>query len=274
MSKRLVALSLCSAVLVGCGSGNSSGGKGSFSEYSLSEYEGRSVNTETLAGTWVAVGTGVENFPGRDGGRGDKRYAVKEYFVISQAEDGYTKSSCEQYSSYDISLSDGVIEFEDFKGNVTDNKIISGTVSKEDRGVDETAGPYYFTETANIQAIKISDNTDSFAQLAFNVGEGEETLDLLCYQQSNGYIDYKNYDLSFVSVDTYPSQMFQYNGDIPSAFLYVSKDFSDYEFDSDDAGNSIVFDINADSEFSEIVTFNASDNSDSITGTINVTLPQ
>ncbi|MGK0443835.1 MAG: hypothetical protein ACJA1U_000763 [Bermanella sp.] len=274
MSKRLVALSLCSAVLVGCGSGDSSGAEGSFSEYSLSEYEGRSVNTETLAGTWVAVGTGVENFPGVDGGRGDKRYAVKEYFVISQSEDGYTKSGCEQYSSNDISLSDGVIEFEDFKGNVTDNKIISGSVFKEDRGEAETADSYYSTETVSIQAIKISDNTDSFAQLAFNVGEGEETLDLLCYQQSNGYIDYKNYDLSFVSVDTYPSQMFQYKGDIPSAFLYVSKDFSDYEFDSDDAGNSIVFDINADSEFSEIVTFNASDNSDSITGTVSITLPQ
>ena len=42
--------------LVGCGSGSDSSFE--VDEYSISAYEGRSVSTETLASTWVAVGTG------------------------------------------------------------------------------------------------------------------------------------------------------------------------------------------------------------------------
>lgn len=53
MSSKIIAMGLCGALLVGCGGSNSPNHE--LNEYTVSDFEGRIVSEDTLAGTWVAV---------------------------------------------------------------------------------------------------------------------------------------------------------------------------------------------------------------------------
>lgn len=270
MSKRLMTLGLCGAMLLGCGSESDS----SFNvdEYSLSAYEGRSVSTETLAGTWVAVGTGFDDINSNVAGSVEKHFAFKEYFVISPSEGVYQKRNCREDAAVDILVSDSVIEFDTFEGTIIDNKQMSVTSIVEESYQDEDES-YTTKETINMIALKISDETTSFANISANDGSGEQSDNLFCFSQSNGYIESKRANVSFVKIETYSGSMAKYEGDEFSKWIDIFVGNLIYYFTTDESGHAISFDISSDSSLQDTITFNASDNSDSVIGKIKVDLP-
>lgn len=273
MSSKIIAMGLCGAILVGCGGSGSSNHE--LNEYTVSDFDGRVVSEDTLAGTWVAVGSGVDDFQGIEGGRGEKRFVLKEYFVISgDVDSGFKKHSCSKFAEFDISVNETAIEFDEFSGIVTDNKMISGQSFHEDNYQDEeTEVNYYSSETINFTALKISDATSSFARISVNDGSGEQSQDLFCYRQFNGYFDYNNWDVNFVEIETIFGSMAENKGSFANISIYISTGGIENDFHTDDEGHSVSFELITDSSLSETVTFSAFDNSDSVTGTITVQLP-
>ncbi|NVK39130.1 MAG: hypothetical protein HWE18_14480 [Gammaproteobacteria bacterium] len=263
MSKRLVALSLCSAVLIGCGSGSDSSSH-ELKEYSLADYQDRVVSSATPTGTWVAVGSGLQESTGFQGGLVKNHFAVKEYFIITENEGGYRKADCELGGFEQVSITDNQITIGSFSGTITDNQLMSG----QDL-VEQSFEEYESTRTTSLAVIKISDATANFGSVIIN-DSGEETVDgVSCYQQLNGYIDYKNFDESYSRINAGYTSFNDTRGD----FAYKSIDTYYYNFDTDDAGHSVEFDVSVDSNFSESISFSASDGVDSVTGTLTVQLP-
>ena len=268
MSHKLFALGFASAVLVGCGSGSDSAG--SVTEYDLSEYEGRSVSTDTLAGTWVAIGTGSDQFSHSEGVT-TRNTAVKEYFVIKDTGNGYTKPRCDYETNYNVLLEGDSIQVNDFVGTVTDNKTITGKIV--DSYTETEGGEDYAQESiTNLTIVKISDSVSAIAKVTANVNVETVEKDVFCYQQSNTAARFKSLSAKALEIETPVIELTRWVGDEGYTAL-DSYAFSVF-LDTDD-GDNISFDVNTDSSLSETVTFTASSvtNTDSVTGSIVVQLP-
>lgn len=268
MSQKVWALGLASAVLVGCGSGSDSAG--SVTEYDLSEYEGRTVATDTLAGTWVAIGTGSDEFSHSEGVTLRNR-AVKEFFVIKDTGNGYTKPRCDYETNYNVVLEGDSIQVNDFVGTVTDNKTITGKIV--DSYTETEGGEDYAQESiTNLTIVKISDSVSAIAKVTANVNGETVEKDVFCYQQSNTAARFKSLSAKALEIETPVIELTRWVGDEGYTAL-DSYAFSVF-WDTDD-GDNISFDVNTDSSLSETVTFTASSgtNNDSVTGSIVVQLP-
>lgn len=262
--KAVLVAALGSVVLVGCGSGSDS--VGPVSEYSLSDYEGRTVSEATLAGTWVAVGTGYQEASSSKG-TSTKNFATKEYFVITGTDGNYVKSSCSYSSTYNISQEGDRIEFDDFVGSLTSNKSMTGKIEESFSYEDED---YVETSETNLTAVKISDDTGSVATITAVVNGQDSEAELFCYQQSNSVAKFKSLSAVSEEISTSILDLERWTGDDGYTALYSSE----YSVDLDtDFGDSVNFEINVDSSLSETVNFNATDGSASVTGSIVVQLP-
>lgn len=270
MGKRLVALSLCTAILVGCGSGSSSSPK--VNEYSLSEYEGRAVSTDSLAGTWVAVGTGYFEYNYSDGTSERTDFAIKEYFIISESGDAYEKQECNGGNEV-LTLVGDEVNTENFVGVSTDKKLITGKLYEND--FDDVT-------SADLTMIKISDSVNSIGSASVNVaGSGIDSVSVGCFQQSNGvgtyeeevYGSFKNYT---VGVFNSYNQIFYERqfGEYAYQDLEVYTQSTDAGFGSY-TGDTIVFDVNEDNTLTSAISFSAvsSGSEGSLTGTISINLP-
>jgi hypothetical protein len=234
-------------------------------ESSLSGYEGRVVSTDTLSGTWVAVGSGSYSFS-YNGQIDNEDFSFKEYFVVTgSSADGYQKSSCSVYPNA-IVLNNNEISFDNFTGTLTENKSIIGAISETGQ-YDET--------TINLSIIKISNATDAIGAIDSRIGsESGNSTDIFCYQQVNGKGLYNEESYGSQYVYTSPVELTSFTGAINYNLLLLSAPLSDGYLDTDNEGESVIFSVNAISNLSETVTFNASNNSTSFTGTIQVDLPQ
>jgi hypothetical protein len=270
MNKIINGLACCGIAmsLVGCGS--DSDDSGALVEFSLSGYEGRVVSTDTLSGTWVAVGVGVENIEA-EGITSTENLVLKEYFTITGSnESGYEKTRCEYAGTENITLSpvNNEFSFGEVTGTIIDNKSITATFKQS---FDDDS--FSSVRTINLSAIKISDATSSIGTITADIAGAESlSIDISCYQQINGKGSGGGSSYSSQFVDTSSLQFQRYTGE----FGYRSLDSSLLRFylDTDEAGQSVSFDVNAVSDLSETVTFSGSDNSTSVTGIIQVDLPQ
>lgn len=268
MNKIINGLACCGIAmsLVGCGS--DSDDSGALATLSLNDYEGRVVSTDTLSGTWVAVGTGTYSYT--EPGYSDKEdLVVKEYFVITGDSDvGYTRANCESYGTESIIINANSIEFGNVTGTVVDNKSMTAVSSYEVSYSDDDLE----SRKIDLSIIKISDATDSFGTVKANVaGSGSIDSDISCYQQVNGkgVVDGDSYTSNYIY--TTPVELNKFIG----AFDFTSLSSSSYQtyVYSDEAGQSASFEVTATSSLTESVTFSASDNTKSATGTISVSLP-
>jgi hypothetical protein len=252
--------------LVGCGSDSDDGS--ALAEFSLNDYEGRVVSTDTLSGTWVAVGTGTYSYTDPD--YSDKEDLVlKEYFVITGDSDaGYTRANCESYGTESIIINANSIAFGNVTGTVADNKSMTAVSYYKDEFSDGSIE----SSTIDLSIIKISDATDSFGTVKANVaGFGPIDSDISCYQQVNGKGVARGESYTSNYVFTTPVELNKFVG----AFDYTSLSSSLYStyIYSDEAGESASFEVNATSALTESVTFSASNSTKSVTGTISVSLP-
>jgi hypothetical protein len=267
MSKRLVALSLCSAVLVGCGSGSDSSFK--VDEYSISEYEGRAVNTETLAGTWVAVGTGSIS-----SSKGSANLAFKEYFVIRETLEGYEQARCEygfeplmlsgnEYSTkYESDYSD------ELTGAVANNSQITGSGE---------IILYGSTTSTNFFAVKISNDVTSLGKLSLNVSQAGEveqsSVDLYCAHQAN--VSGNLNDSGDITTEQY-----EFSDESDRALLIdkitgaVSNTWFDgyLNFDTEN-GDSVNFEVVGETALTLSMNISGSSDYQSGTGTVMIQLP-
>ena len=255
---------LATALLMGCG-GSSSGGS-SVSEYDLSAYEGREVSTDTLAGTWVAVGTGRNEYI--DSETQIDEYAVKEYFVITGSGSTFSKARCDSASTRTLTLSEGVVTGGDFTGTVTENKLIVGKeVSNFGSGND-----YSGKENLALTMVKISDLVEPVVtvDVATTAGNIEGTLS--CFQQSNGNIAVNGSRVAtFKDFNAYPFKVRYSVSSHHESTSLTSQDPSVY-LDTD-LNNTVSFELITDSSLSETLAISAYNNAVSLSGTVIVSLP-
>lgn len=263
MSSKIIAMSLFGALLVGCGSSDSSN---KVSQFDLTDYEGRTVNTDTLAGTWVAVGTGTYKYS--DANDTDyEELALKEYFVITgTSETGYEKQSCEGNYSDQVQITGNHISFGVVSGTVVDNSAITAIL------LDSYEGNSYSEESKlNLTAVKISDEIAAIGSFDGSTNSGNFERGLYCYQQVNGKGSYNGESYSSTYFYSTQFQIDSFSGAFDYTNIYSFNPF--INLNSIYEGESVSFNVTSSTALSETVIFSASDNSDSVTGTITVQLP-
>lgn len=269
--KAVLAALMSSTVLVGCGSGSDSESLGSASEYNLSDYEGRSVSSDTLAGTWVAVSSGYSELT-HSQGTTKTNLSGKEYFVITKEGNDYHKASCGYDTTNKITLDGGSLEVkaEKFVGTVTDNKTITGKIEFDINDIEDNETG---SVLQNIEIVKISDEIGSLAMVTVNVNSVNDETAISCYQKSNSTFTFGSLSGKSEEIKTPLVDINRLNGGGDDSELsYTNWPSVDLDFESY-KGHSVSFDVNVDSSLSETVNFTASNGSDSVTGTIVVQLP-
>lgn len=264
---------LATALLTGCG-GSSSGGGTSVSEYDLGAYEGRNVDTATLAGTWVAVGTGSNSSEG-DGDSVSTSFAVKEFFIIKgDSPSNYKKSSCDTSADKTIESIGTEIQVDNFVGEVENNTRVVGVKS-----TSVSSGGFTSSETINLILIKISDSTDSFADLDASGSIGGNSAEyrdvpVSCFNQVRGTYTVNGHSTTFEELTFLSgSEITRYHGSTGFTDFYENFTGFSLTLDTDELGESVTYDLTVNSSQSEVLTFSASDNSNSVTGTLTITLP-
>ena len=273
-----ISLILSTTLLIACGSSSSDSNKPK--PYSLDDYQGRTVSSDSLAGTWVSVGTGEINYSS-DFGDAYEEYSSKEYFVIRSVRASlYQKASCFSHF-YDIEIEgDSEFSFEGIKGSFTNNNSFSGE-RKTDVQLDDTPDGSY-SESSNEQFImvKISDDVESIGWVATTI-DGDRFIldDAYCFIQIsrrmniiNSEIDGIYSEISYtVGVDgEYNISMSEWEPKTVDAVVNMFVQGQD--FTSQDSSDT-DFTINYESSFSHGITFSASGMGRDIGGDIEIELP-
>ncbi|GAA6134149.1 hypothetical protein NBRC116188_09380 [Oceaniserpentilla sp. 4NH20-0058] len=263
--KALLATTLCSAVLVGCGSGSSGSNGPSVSEYSLDSFQGRSVSTQSIVGTWVMTGTiDIEASSSQKSANGKE--ALKETFIIVEDSGSLYKLTCDETYAARVSVNGDTISFSGLNATLNNNSEFSGTNSESiyDSGVT-------INVTLDLDAVKISDSTNPLATLNISNDTESDSGGLGCVSQSNGYVNASAESVSFETVQTHYVDLERYTGDDGYTAIYTDLQ-GYYDYDTD-YGDSVEFDILTHSESSQVISFNGSDRYGNISGAINVNLP-
>jgi hypothetical protein len=200
--KNLLLLSI-TILVAACGGGSSSSNK--LSPYSLDDYRGRNVSSDSLAGTWVSVSE-WQAFQFYDDIYRDYLVA-KEYFVITENDGVYARTSCDidtsdflktyddfdssiDVNSEDIERNGDEVSFGWITGTVIDNQYLS-MLSKEDVLFE---GKNYSNYTS-FKMIKISDSTESIGiSETLVTGNDKEESGINCLSESKWLKEFDSSD--------------------------------------------------------------------------------
>ena len=265
--KSLLAVVMCSAALVGCGSGDG----GSNGAYSINEYKGRSVSSNSLLGTWVSVSSSDLEATGKGdyiGYRHQESYNNKEFFAIIEIENQLYKTDC-TYGRIPLEVSGNSIKYsEDDVLTITNNSTFIGSGS-EQYSDDEGSGSFNWS----VEAVKVSDSTANFVTLSLNRTDGYSNSGLLdCvevsnYSKSGSNPEEGSYIYKEEQVITWPIEFINVDygdGDGYVALESFVSDLSDYDTDF---GDSVSFSVESNEE---VINFSATDESSTLTGVISV----
>ena len=258
-----IALVLSAALLSACG--GSSKSKQSVAEFSLTPYEGRTVSSDSIVGTWVSVSEGEETYVD-DEFTGNYDVAAKEYFTIRDSGFGYVKDSCESGFNT-VSQINGRIEFGGISGTLINNQKISATSIEEGSG---------YTRSYSYEMVKISDSTQAFGVVNITeAGNGVITENVSCFQQSSALESYSDsndtYKLEGYLVRTVDYSMIdlqKWSGTYGYTYIY-----SDGSFFDTDYGDTVDFRVSSNSSTAHNISYNGSNNTEDISGTIQIQLP-
>ncbi len=172
-----IALILSTVLLTACGGSSDSNG---VTPYSLSDYKGRNVSSDSLVGTWVSVSTGQRILAGYSAYTEyiEVSYSKKQYFVVTETEAGYTKASCNGGNEL-IEQNGEQVSFGDVTGIVTENKSLIFSKSSElsFKGVT-------YSEFQNFEMIKISDSVEKMGVVSLTgFPYDDHELDVGCFNQ-------------------------------------------------------------------------------------------
>lgn len=262
-----IALALSSTLLSACG-GSSSKSTSSMASFSLDSYEGRSVTSTSLEGTWVSVGTGDATIIDSDFTE-EYDFSVKEYFLIAAIEGGYIKASCDGGIS-SIQQSGDQISFEGMNGTLTNNQSISASLV-----IDDNAGGVSYSEHDTFTMLKISDSVGYIGSLETKEpGSSQSTQRVICFKQLQGNVTWDgDYDTSIetysVGLDNAPSlSLEKWEGGV----TYTALNLNGETFESS-SNDTVGFSVNSDTTLQNNISFYGSNYSDDVTGTIQIQLP-
>lgn len=148
-----ISLMLSTILLIACGSSSSNSNKPK--PYSLDDYRGRMVSSDSLAGTWVSVSEWQYFQYGNEVHR--DYFVSKKYFLITGVEGEYAMSSCDNGYS-DLLIND--YSPYSFSDTTIENQYFSTSESEE---VNFDGRNYL--NFRSFEMIKISDNTDNLGLL-------------------------------------------------------------------------------------------------------------
>ncbi len=272
-----MALGLSVSLLTACG-GSSSSSSDSVQEYDLSTYEGRSVSTETLVGTWVMVATGTQLSTFSDITMSSSS-ATKEYFVVRETESGgFESSDCDSGFST-LVIEGNIMTLNGGTATITDNQKVSGSLEINFVSEGELEG-YNITRTATFQSVKISDEVESIGSVSKAIA-GEETVtkDIFCFAQNNSVITVSGEDVSGNAKGTDFEIGLESASDDDFTFDKWSGTSSGVEIEISsnsfrtDEGNDAAFTVDSESDTSIMITYNGSNNSGDVSGTVQIQLP-
>jgi len=266
-----IALVLSAALLSACG--GSSKSKQSIAEFSLNSYEGRTVSSDSIVGTWVSVSEGErEEVYTEDDFTSTYNIASKEYFIIRDIGSGYAKESCYGWSST-VYESDGEIGFEGITGTLINNQRVSGMRTEEQNFSD-----WSYSEYTTFEMIKISDSTEAIGTMELaEAGNGSNVVDVKCFQQ-NSQVESWDASDDTATIESYLIsrsdrsyvELFKWSSDLADSFtgIYAKGSF----FNSDD-NDTVDFRVSSESNVAHNISFNGSNEETDISGTIQIQLP-
>lgn len=272
-----MALGLSVSFLTACG-GSSSSSSDSVQEYDLSTYEGRTVSTENLVGTWVMVATGTElsSLPGITS---NSSSATKEYFVVRETESGDFESSDCGSGFSTLIIEGNIMTLEGGTATIIDNQKVSGSLENNYVGEGVFEG-YNTTRTATFQSVKISDSVESFGSISKTVaGEDTVTEGIFCFAQNNSVGTVSSEDGSGSYKGTDFEVGLENSSDDDFSFDKWSGTSSGFEIEIDldtfstDEGNEASFTVDSESSTSIMITYNGSNDSGDVSGTVQIQLP-
>ncbi len=191
-----IPLILSTALLIACGSSSSDSNKPK--PYSLDDYQGRTVSSDSLAGTWVSVSERRDLLSG-DNEEFEEIYDVnKEYFVINGSGNEYLKTSCTDNNESIIEMNGDEITVNGNTGSIVNNQYLFTSQEEE-----PSYSGYEHVTTSSFEMIKISDSTEPFGllELTGDFWGGIESS-VGCFRQGHFYIENFMYD-SYVNKENY-----------------------------------------------------------------------
>jgi len=274
----LLRLSLLSVffVFAGCG-GSDTPSEGTITEYSLSEFQSRSISSDSPIGTWVAVGTGTRSYTSENQNEYIQYFAIKEYFIVKQEGNRYSKSRCDYQSNATGStmvINGSDVQFAGFRGTLVGNTSMTGELTSGGdvpRSYEGAISASNYRTRIDYEMVKISDAIEPITSISIGTTSGITTEMGNCFSQSNGYL-MKN--------DTFAAQ---YQG-IKGFYLELESwekgsDFTYYENHSflkyyqNSSSAKIALNIEQSSLGQEQISFTVDGEGEVKSGTIDVVLP-
>jgi hypothetical protein len=246
-----ISLILSTVLLIACGSGSS--GTNKPKPYSLDDYQGRAVSSESLAGTWVSVSTGQKILDGYSPYTQytEVGYSNKQYFVITEMDEGYSKASCNGRSDSIVQSGDQ-ISFNGMTGTNIDNQ---NFIFSENHEI--VSNDVVYSEFKKIEMIKISDSVEKLGVVNLtDFPYGDDSLNINCFYQVNevnleGPDEAYSNEEYFVGVQDYSSSLLlkKYVGSFTRTLIYP------LHYDSWGEFYQGSFNVSAETSFSHEISF-------------------
>lgn len=279
--KAVLVAALGSVVLVGCG-GSDSGGS-SFSKFSSSDFT-KLANSNSIAGTWVAVVNGSSKSVYSGGFWEERDFSRKAFFTIKENNNQYSISSCiSGFNNVTYSPEENTIQLFSLNGygdllTVEDNNYISGSMSDSDVDGDDDYNKYDY------EYVKVSDSVAGLGEVSADWSGSSTSTDTtddifaLCLENisevdSDG--DKSQYLIAEVGIQTYSRNVELRKGNYygeREEYVYVSGN-------SDTISESAYWGKDANVEYSQTAsTFTATasateSSGDSVSVTVSAALP-
>ena len=269
------ALLSSAALLTACGgSDDDSTPTPPFENYDLSAYEARSISSDTLAGTWVYVAT--SEYSGSSGGiQQEKTSNSKIYFVIRTADLGDEETACNS-TFQDMWINGSEVPFPcQFSQDMTDGNKITGT---------------YDGDINAFEMIKVSDSEEPIGTASYTIaGEEPVTKNIYYFYQQDENVQV----MSGHAAGNHQGVIFDINledGSQIKSWNYTGVDIEEHDgltmraadslfymghdLDEEETGTDTVsFTLDAQSTYSNTITFHGSNDAQDVGGTIQIQLP-
>ena len=189
---KCVPLILSVTLLTACGGSSSDFNK--VDPYSLDDYRGRNVSSDSLAGTWVSVSEWQYFEYNREIYR--DYFVSKRYFLITGVEGEYAMSSCDGGFN-DIRIND--FSPYNFSDETVDNQYYSTSESEE-----VNFDGHSYSNFRSFEMIKISDSADNFGSLELtgDYWSGTE-IGVDCFRQGFWYMQVLGDDERYFVQESY-----------------------------------------------------------------------
>lgn len=273
-------------MLPGCG-GSSDSSSPEAKEFALGGYEGSTVSSESITGTWVAVYNRRSDIH-YDGRNTQSNETGKVYFIFreKQGGQGAMEASVCSGTFTDVSYSQNQIELNflsaGMRGQIIGNVMISAS--------NDLADDYFFENESLLESIdasvtyamvKVSDSTEKLGSYSLTFNDQSMQKDAYCFTQTrfaagivggisgtgesykigaNG--DIESLELSSAIFENETSAEASFNTDGISTLDFASED-----------GDAINYSVNEESDFSHQITYTISGGGNSINGSLVIELP-